>query len=191
VDPDRTYRTPRLLLRPWRDDDRAPFAAMSADPAVMEHFPAVLDRAASDRVIDRLQAHLAARGYTFWAVEAPGVAPFVGFVGLLHQSFAAPWTPGIEIGWRIAREHWGQGYAPEAAAEALRIGFEDVGADEIVAITVPGNAKSRRVMTKLGMTRDGAGDFDHPELPADSPLRRHLLYRLARERWAPLADKRH
>jgi RimJ/RimL family protein N-acetyltransferase len=183
VDPDRIFRTPRLLLRPWRDDDREPFAAMSADPGVMEHFPAVLDRAASDRVIDRLRAHFAERGYGFWAVEAPGVAPFVGLVGLLHQTYAAPWTPGIEIGWRIARPHWGQGYAPEAAAEALRIGFADLGADEIVAITVATNAKSRRVMTKLGMAHDEAGDFDHPELPADSPLRRHILYRMRREDW--------
>jgi RimJ/RimL family protein N-acetyltransferase len=169
VDPERTYRTPRLLLRPWRDDDRAPLAAMSADPAVMEYFPSVLDRAGSDALIDRLRAHFAARGYGFWAVEAPGVAPFIGLVGLLHQTYPAPWTPGVEIGWRIARPHWGQGYAPEAAAEALRIGFEDL--------------KSRRVMTKLGMVHDEAGSFDHPELPAASPLRRHVLYRLHRERW--------
>jgi RimJ/RimL family protein N-acetyltransferase len=183
VDPERTYRTPRLLLRPWRDDDRAPFAAMSADPAVMEYFPSVLDRAGSDALIDRLRAHFAARGYGFWAVEAPGVAPFIGLVGLLHQTYPAPWTPGIEIGWRIARPYWGQRYAPEAAAEALRIGFEDIGADQLAAITVPANLKSRRVMTKLGMIHDEAGSFDHPELPAASPLRRHVLYRLTRERW--------
>ncbi len=157
---------------------------MGADPEVMAHFPALLSRADSDALVGRLRDHFDRHGFGFWAVEAPGVAPFVGFVGLLHQSFDAPFAPAIEIGWRLARAHWGRGYAPEAAAEALRFGFEDAGADEIVSYTVPGNDRSQRVMVKLGMERDLDGDFDHPRLPIDSPLRRHVLYRLPRARWA-------
>jgi RimJ/RimL family protein N-acetyltransferase len=186
---ERVLRTPRLVLRPWRDDDLEPFAAMGTDPAVMEHFPGLLSRAQSDALVERLRGRLVQHGYTFWAVEAPGVAPFIGLCGLAYQAYESTWTPGIEIGWRIARAHWGQGYAPEAASEALRFGFDEVGADEIVAYTVPPNAKSRRVMEKLGMTHDPARDFDHPELPADSPMRRHVLYGLRRDAW--LADKRH
>lgn len=175
-------RTERLLLRRWRESDRAPFAALNADPRVMEHFPARLDRAESDAMVDRLELGLATRGFGLWAVEVPGVAPFIGFVGLSVPGFEAPFTPCVEVGWRIAAEHWGRGYAPEAAAEALRCGFQDHGLAEIVSFTTTANVNSQRVMQKLGMHRDPAEDFDHPTTPGWAG-RRHVLYRLRAEEW--------
>ena len=169
-------RTPRLVLRPWRDDDLEPLAAMSADPEVMRHFPSVLDRAASTALLARLRAHFDAHGFGFWAVETD--AGFVGLIGLLRVTFDAAFAPTVEVGWRLARHAWGQGLATEGAAEALRFGFDVLGAPEIVSFAVPANLPSQRVMERLGMRRDPSGDFDHPELPADSPLRRHVLYRL-------------
>ena len=173
-------RTARLVLREWRDDDLAPFAALNADPAVMEHFPASLTRAESDALAARIRAHLAERGFGLWAVELPGVAPFAGYVGLAVPTFEAHFTPCVEVGWRLAREHWGRGYATEGARAALAEGFGRHGLEEIVSITVPANRRSRAVMERLGMTHDPADDFDHPRVPEGSPLRRHVLYRLAR-----------
>ena len=183
--PPRELRTGRLLLRRWRPDDRIPFAALNADPRVMEHFPAPLSREESDRLAAHIEAHFDRHGFGLWAVEILRVAPFAGFVGLSVPSFEAPFTPCVEIGWRVAAEHWGRGYATEGARAALRHGFEALGLDEIVSFTVPGNARSRRVMEKLGMGHDPADDFEHPALPVGHPLRRHVLYRvraLARER---------
>jgi RimJ/RimL family protein N-acetyltransferase len=179
-------RTPRLLLRAWRASDLAPFAALNADPRVMEHFPSRLARHESDLLAERIGEHFAHHGFGLWAVEAPGVAAFLGFVGLSVPRFEAAFTPCVEIGWRLAREHWGEGYAPEAARAALRFGFEKIGLEEIVSFTVPANAKSRRVMEKIGMRRDPADDFDHPSLPGGHPMQRHVLYRLRRQDWARL-----
>lgn len=173
-------RTERLLLRPWRDDDLEPFAALNANLSVMEHFPSPLCRVESDTLAARLAADLAERGFGYWAVEVPGVAPFIGFVGLGVPSFQAHFTPCVEVGWRLARQHWGRGYASEAARAALRFGFERAVSDEIVAFTTPGNLRSRRLMESLGMVRDPADDFDHPLLEQGHPLRRHVLYRLRR-----------
>jgi RimJ/RimL family protein N-acetyltransferase len=150
-------RTERLLLRQWRDDDLAPYAALNADPRVMEHFPALLTREQSDASAARIRAHLAAHGFGLWAVEPVGVAPFIGFTGLARPAFEAPFTPCVEIGWRLAAAYWGRGYATEAAAAALRDGFERLGLAEIVAFTVPANRRSRRVMERLGMRHDPAG----------------------------------
>jgi RimJ/RimL family protein N-acetyltransferase len=174
-----TIRTERLVMRPWTASDRAPFAALNADPEVMRWFPATLDRDASDAFADRVAAELDERGYGLWAVEVVGGAPFVGYVGLHPATFEAPFTPALEVGWRLAKEHWGRGYAPEAARAALDHAFERLGVDEVVSFTAVGNDKSRRVMEKIGMTRDPAEDFDHPNVAADSPIRRHVLYRLA------------
>jgi ribosomal-protein-alanine N-acetyltransferase len=171
-------KTPRLLLREWRDSDLDAFAALNGDPRVREFFPSVLDRAESDASVARIRAHFAEHGFGFWAVEAPGVADCVGMCGLAHAHFEAHFTPCVEIGWRIAHEYWGRGYAPEAARAALDFGFTRQRLDEIVAFAVVENTKSRRVMEKLGMTYDPADDFDHPGLPAGHPLRRHVLYRI-------------
>jgi RimJ/RimL family protein N-acetyltransferase len=148
----------------------------------MEHLPALLTREESDAMVTRIEAHLAAQGFTFWAAEVPDV-PFAGFVGLAVPKFDAHFTPCVEVGWRLAREHWGKGYAVEAAAVALRAAFGPLGLDEIVSLTVPANLRSRRVMERLGMRHSPADDFDHPLVPDGHPLRRHVLYRIARKDW--------
>jgi RimJ/RimL family protein N-acetyltransferase len=176
-------RTERLVLRAWRDSDRAPFAELNADPVVMEHFPSTLDRATSDAMVDRILDRWASGRPSPWAVEVPGGAEFIGFVGLLEPSFDEAFTPCVEIGWRLAAPSWGRGYAPEAARAALAHGFDRLGLDEIVSFTVPANANSRRVMEKLGMRHDPADDFDHPNLAEGDPMRRHVLYRLAASEW--------
>src|SRR5262245_25101831 len=139
-------RTERLLLRRWRDADRAPFAALTADPRVQQHFPSLMSRAESDAFVDRVEAHFAEHGFGLWALEVPAVTEFAGYVGLVRVSFEAHFTPAVEIGWRLAAEHWGRGYAPEAARAALAFGFERAGLREIVSFTVPANENSRRVM---------------------------------------------
>jgi ribosomal-protein-alanine N-acetyltransferase len=177
-------RTDRLLLRRWREDDRAPFAAMNADPVVREHFQGTMSREASDAFVDLIEAAWDERGWSLWAVEVPGVAPFIGYVGLWPADFVTG-EPMVEVGWRLAREHWGRGYATEAAREALRFGFIDLGLDEIVSFTVPQNLRSIAVMERIGLVRDPTGDFDHPRVDAIAypHLVRHVFYRLTRERW--------
>lgn len=174
----RSLRTRRLLLRPWKKRDRAPFAALNADPRVMEFFPRTLTRKESDGLIVRIEEHVRERGFGLWAVEVRGGPAFIGFVGLWTPSFEAHFTPCVEIGWRLAFDAWGKGYATEAARAALDFGFEELGLDEIVAFTVTGNLRSRRVMEKLGMRHDPRDDFDHPRIDEGHPLRRHVLYRL-------------
>jgi len=173
-------RTACLHLRRWLPSDRAPFAAMNADPRVMEFMPALLSPAESNALAARIEAHFEQRGFGLWAVGIAGGAPFAGFIGLSVPRFTAPFTPCVEVGWRLAAEHWGRGYATEGARAALRFGFESLGLAEIVSFTVPHNLPSRRVMEKLGLTRNPADDFDHPLLPAGHPLRRHVLYRIRR-----------
>jgi RimJ/RimL family protein N-acetyltransferase len=168
------------VLRPWRDADLAPFAALNADPRVMEFFPGVLDRSESEAQVARIRGHFDRHGYGAWAVEVPGVAKFIGYVGLGSPRFEAHFTPCIEIGWRLAFQHWGYGYATEAARAAIAFGFEKLRLDEIVSFTVPANLRSRRVMERLGMTHSPTEDFDHPLLPEGHRLRRHVLYRLPR-----------
>ena len=171
-------RTPRLLLRRWRPEDRLPFAQLNADPRVMEFFASPLTQEQSDALADRIDAHFAQHGFGFWAVELIGVTPFVGFVGLAVPRITAHFSPCVEIGWRLAHQVWGQGIAVEAAQAALRYGFEELQLKEIVAYTVPANLRSRRVMEKLGMTHYPDDDFDHPLLPEGHRLRRHVLYRV-------------
>jgi RimJ/RimL family protein N-acetyltransferase len=174
------FRTARLLLRPWREADLVPFAALNADPLVMEYFPAVLARKESNALAERIRGHFRQHGFGLWAVEVPGEAAFVGFVGLAHTRFSSHFTPCVDLGWRLSRDHWGKGYAQEAARAAMEAGFDRLGLDEVVAFTVPSNLRSRRVMEALGMRHDPAGDFDHPHVPQGHRLRRHVLYRLAR-----------
>ena len=128
----------------------------------------------------RIRAHFAQRGFTYWAVEVPGVAPFIGFIGLVVPRYTAHFTPCVEAGWRLASEHWGKGYAPEGTRAALAAGFDKLGLEEIIAVVVPANTNSRRVMDKVGMRLSPGDDFDHPFVAEGSPVRRHLLYRLAR-----------
>jgi ribosomal-protein-alanine N-acetyltransferase len=175
--------TPRLLLRRWRDEDRPPFAAVNADPLVMEHFPAALSRAESDALVDRIEAGFDERGWGLWAADVRESGAFIGFVGLNPATFAAPFTPAVEVGWRLAREHWGHGYATEGAGAALDFGFDKLALGEIVSFTTHANTRSRRVMERLGMQRDPADDFENPNVPEGSPIRPHVLYRLDRASW--------
>lgn len=177
--------TQRLLLRPWRAEDAAPFAALNADLEVMRHFPARLSRLESDALIERIVYHMETNGWGLWAIEAPNVAPFIGFCGLWTVSFEAPFTPAIEIGWRLARPYWHKGYAFEAAQAAMNFGFETLGLDEIVSFTIPANVRSWRLMERLGMTHNPADDFLHPRLPEGHPMRPHVLYRKTREQHVP------
>jgi RimJ/RimL family protein N-acetyltransferase len=172
-------RTDRLLLRPWRPDDRAAFARMNADPRVVEFLAGALSPEQSDALVDRIEAHFEQHGFGLWALEVPGVTPFAGFIGLAIPRFEAHFTPCTEIGWRLDAEHWNRGYATEGARAALRFGFEALNLEHIVSFTAVANRRSRRVMEKIGMTRSPGDDFDHPALPAGHPLRRHVLYRIA------------
>jgi RimJ/RimL family protein N-acetyltransferase len=173
-----SLRTKRLLLRHWREADVAPFAALNADPEVMRHFPSPLTREQTEAMYGRILEGFATRGFGLWAVELVASGEFIGFVGLLVPSFEAHFTPCVEIGWRLARKYWGNGYAPEAAREVLRDGFERVGLSEIVSMTATTNLPSMRVMEKIGMVRSPGDDFDHPWLDAGHPLCRHVLYRV-------------
>lgn len=172
--------TPRLRIRPWTEADFAPFAAMNADPRVMEYFPAPLSRGESDKQARHVMDHFARCGFGTGIVETRETHEFVGMVGL----WRADYMPAVEIGWRLAHEHWGRGFATEAAREVLRFGFEDLQLPEIISYTVPHNLRSRAVMEKLGLIYDPSADFDHPKLPANSPLRRHVLYRMAADDFA-------
>ncbi|MGH9305362.1 MAG: GNAT family N-acetyltransferase [Acidimicrobiales bacterium] len=170
----------RVLLRPWRPDDRDPFAAINADPEVMEHFPGVLSKGESDVLADRMARALVERGWGLWAAELAETGVFMGFVGLNPTPFEAAFTPATEIGWRLARPYWGHGLATEAARTVLGHAFENLGSDEIVSFTTTANHRSRRVMAKLGMSHVESDDFDHPGLAAGHPQRRHVLYRISR-----------
>lgn len=176
--------TARLLLRPWREEDKAPFAAMNGDPCVMRYFPSVLTRDESDAMVDTARARAAADGICFQPVIEKAGGSFIGFVGLNRPRHPLPFLPCIEIGWRLARSAWGQGYASEAAQAWLRFGFETQGLDEIVSFTAVLNAPSRRVMERIGMRRDTAADFAHPAIDGASPLSPHVLYRLGVKDWA-------
>jgi RimJ/RimL family protein N-acetyltransferase len=173
-------RTERLLLRRWRDTDREPFARLNADSRVMQFMPACLSRAESDRLVDRIEAHFETHGFGLLAVELKQKKDFIGFLGLSVPNFEARFTPCVEIGWRIAAEHWNQGLATEGARAALDQAFGALALQEIVSFTVPANITSRRVMEKIGMSHTPQDDFDHPQLAEGHPLRRHVLYRIGR-----------
>jgi RimJ/RimL family protein N-acetyltransferase len=170
--------TSRLRLRRWQVADREPFAAMNADPVVMEFFPDRLTREQSEDLIEKIEAGFEANGFGLWALEVQATGEFVGFTGLAKPTFDAHFTPAVEVGWRLARSAWGKGYATEAARAAIAYGFEEAGLVEIVSFTTATNMRSRAVMERIGMTHDLDDDFDHPALPAGHPLGRHVLYRL-------------
>jgi len=152
---------------------------MNADPRVTEYLPGPLSGKDSDGLIQRIEAHFGRHGFGLWAVEICGRTSFAGFVGLSVPRFEEHFTPCVEIGWRLAAEQWGHGYATEAAQAVIGVGFEALGLTEIVSFTVAGNTRSRRVMQRIGMQHTPEDDFDHPLLPTEHPLRRHVLYRIA------------
>lgn len=172
--------TGRLTLRRWRPADRAPFAALNADPEVNEFLTGPLSRAESDELVERIEAGFEHYGFGLWALEIQGSGEFAGFAGLARPPFEAHFTPAVEVGWRLARPAWGHGYATEAGRAALAFGFGRAGLEQIVSMTAVGNRRSRAVMERLGMSRDPADDFEHPNVPVGDPLRSHVLYRIDR-----------
>jgi RimJ/RimL family protein N-acetyltransferase len=176
------FETPRLALRRWRQHDRAPFAALNADPEVMRHFPAPLSRAQSDSAIDRWNAQLAERGWSNWAVERRDANAFIGFIGLTMPRWGLPCSPCVEVGWRLQRDAWGHGFATEGALACLRVGFEQLGLDAIHSFTALANTRSMAVMARIGL-RNLHADFEHPALPEGHPLRMHALWRVTRAEW--------
>lgn len=184
----RDIRTERLLLRRWRASDRAAFATLNEDAAVHRFLGGAIDRRSSDEFVDRIESHWEQHGWGLWAVEVPGVAPFVGYVGL-WPALGITDEPLVEAGWRLAPDHWGRGYATEAAHEALRVGFLLLRLEEIVSFTVPANVRSRRVMERIGMVHDPRRDFDHPRVDAvlHPKLVRHVLYSVTRDRWRAMS----
>jgi RimJ/RimL family protein N-acetyltransferase len=175
--------TERLRLRSWTEADLEPFAALNADPAVMAYFPARLDRRQSDETAKRFQRMLELQAFGFTAVETKADGRFIGYVGLSPVEIPVPFIPAVEVAWRLAASSWGHGYASEAARAWLDHGFSAMGLEEIVAFTTRTNLRSIAVMERIGMTRDQAGDFDHPRLAPGDPLRPHVLYRIAKPAW--------
>jgi RimJ/RimL family protein N-acetyltransferase len=169
--------TPRLILRRWQSSDVEPFASLNADPRVMEFFPATLSRAETEVMIRTIEERFGREGFGLWAAELKETKAFIGFIGLNVPAYPLPFSPCVEIGWRLAFDCWGKGYAQEGARAALAFGFETVGIKEVVSFTTINNVRSRRVMESIGMNYDAQGDFDHPKVAADNPLRRHVLYR--------------
>jgi RimJ/RimL family protein N-acetyltransferase len=176
------FETKRLRLRQWLPDDREAFARLNADPRVMEFFLKLLDRTESGAMADRIESLISERGWGFWAVEIKGGEKFIGFTGLHIPVPELPFSPCVEVGWRLAFDHWGKGYATEAARGALSVGFETLNLTEIVSFASIGNLRSLSVMEKLGMIRDKK-PFEHPGMPDGHPLQEHFLYKLSREWW--------
>ncbi len=182
----KVLQTKRLILRQWREDDLEPFAQLNADSRVREYFPGLLIRDESNASVKLMSDHIERCGWGFWAASLIQTGEFIGFIGLKDVYFKAPFnklTPAVEIGWRLAFNHWGKGYATEGALEALRYGYETLNQEQIVSFTTVANQRSRNVMEKIGMHHDPKDDFDHPKLPEDHPLRRHVLYRLEKSKW--------
>lgn len=180
-----TIKTERLILRPWEEKDLKPFAELNADPRVREFFPRLLNVHESDASVKLMEEHIEKYGWGLWAAALIDTGEFIGFIGLEHIYFAANFIhePAVEIGWRLAFEHWGKGYATEGALAALRYGFETLGLKEIFSYTAVQNIRSRHVMEKIGMHHDGQDDFDHPRIPEDNELKRQVLYRLGIDEW--------
>ena len=176
-------RTDRLVMRRWRDTDRAPFAALNADPEVMRYFPATLDRAASDSLVNIIEARFDHQGFGLWALELASTAEFIGFTGLNPMPSGVPGAGGMEVGWRLARQAWHQGYATEAAMAAVDVAFNGAGLAELWSMTAVLNEPSQAVMRRLGMT--WYTYFEHPQIDLGHPVRRHVLYRLQRPASVP------
>lgn len=175
--------TDRLLLGTWQDDHLALMHAINQDPKVMEYFPGLQDMAMTQNFLNKVNTHFAQYGYTLYATSSKESGEFIGFIGLLTVDFESHFTPATEIGWRISAKYWGQGLATEGAKAVLDYAFRELKLPEIVSFAAEGNAKSIRVMQKIGLQHDKRDDFDHPKLADESPLKRHVLYRLSRAKY--------
>lgn len=174
-------QTKRLILRQWHEEDLEPFAQLNANSQVMEYFPSTLSRQESDQMMKRMQTKIEERGWGWWAVSLAEDGKFIGFIGMndVDQAiFPAHFAPAVEVGWRLDYPFWGKGYATEGALACLKYGFETLNLEEIVAFTAVQNMRSRAVMERIGMHHDSIDDFDHPKLPKEHKLSRHVLYRI-------------
>ena len=178
-----TLETERLILRQWRDADRVAFAALNADPVVMEFFPETRTRDQADAVLDILIDHIDRHGFGFWALELRETGENIGFTGLQHTDIEARFSPAVEIGWRLARDHWGKGYATEAARASLDYAFDTLKLDEVVSFAVETNLRSRKVMERIGMVHEPAFDFAHPGIDPQSPIAPHAFYCITKRQW--------
>ena len=179
-----TLETERLHLRRWREQDIDAFAALNADPDVMEHFPDVLTREETGQMLRRIDRQFEEFGFGLWAVDIKWAKEVIGFCGLAVPTFQTHFTPAVEIGWRFAKSQWGSGYATEAARAVLDFAFEETDLDQVLSWTIPTNQRSQRVMQRLGMSRAPELDFDHPRFLHDDRLRRHVVYRITRGEWS-------
>lgn len=175
--------TERLKLVAWQEHHVAPFAAINVDPEVMRYFPAVATEAQTRAIVNAWRTQFEERGWSNWAVELKGSSEFIGFVGLSVPRRQLPFSPCVEVGWRLARRFWGHGYATEAAKASLAVGFGRLGLTEIVSFTSLLNMSSRAVMERIGMRNTGR-DFDHPAVQEGSPLRKHCLYVVSHAQWS-------
>jgi len=184
-----TLRTKRLLLRRWRDADRSPFARINSDPEVMRYRLSPLGSRESDELIEEIEACFDKNGFGLWAVERTEDSRLLGFAGLATSDFGAPFCPAVDVGWRLARDAWGYGYATEAAIASLDYAFGELRLSEVVAHTTSHNQPSRAVMRRLGMTHDSTDDFDGPWYPVGHSLRRFVLYRMPERNWRTRGSK--
>ncbi len=179
-------QTERLILRQWCEEDLEPFAMLNADTRVMEYFPAILSKQESDQMMKRMQTKINERGWGLWAVSLLADQKFIGFIGLNdidQTTLPTHFSPAVEVGWRLAYPFWGKGYATEGALACLKYGFETLNLKEIVSFTAVQNTRSRAVMERIGMHHNPQDDFDHPKLPKEHRLNRHVLYRLTSNEW--------
>lgn len=174
--------TERLILRQWRDEDIEPFVRMNADPNVMQYFPSLYSADQTRALVERVRNDIDRNGWGFWAAQRKDTSEFIGFIGINQVNEGLAFAPCVDIGWRLAKEHWGVGFATEGALASLAYGFDQAGMDEIVSITPTTNQPSERVMQKIGM-RKAARNFMHPEVPKSDPLCEHVLYRLTSSQW--------
>jgi RimJ/RimL family protein N-acetyltransferase len=177
--PSQPLQTARLVLRQWQESDREPWAALCADPEVMQFLSSPRDRGTSDAAIDRWRDRIEQQGWSFWALETKSSGTFIGMAGLQVPAEPHPYLPCIEVGWRLAKPYWGRGYASEAAKRALRFAFDVLQVNEVIATTAKDNKRSSAVMERIGMSGP-EGVFIHPGVPEESPLREHLVYRMVK-----------
>lgn len=183
------YETDRLFLRTWKKSDLETFYKINSDPQVMEFMPKTLRREESNQAAERIQAHFKSHNFGLWAIELKSTHQFIGFVGLSIPTFESHFTPCVEIAWRLGKDFWGKGFATEAAKKSLEIGFTTFNLNEILAFTVLANLRSIGIMKKLGMKTNPLENFDHPKLPENSPLKKHVLYRINKLEWQKSSTK--
>ena len=179
---DYIFESQRLGFRRWKEQDREPFAAMTEDPEVMQYFPKLLVKEEADRLIDRFNRHMEDKGYTMWAVERKEDKAFIGFIGLLEITMAIEGQGAAEIGWRLDKCYWKQGYAVEGAGACLAYAFGPLDMAEVYSFTSAINTPSETVMKRIGMAK--VGEFEHPKLETGSPLKRHVLYKINKQKTA-------